>query len=85
MICGGCGDSIAEGAPLLLITKDGFKWGSDGKGFRRCAECAGVASPDLPAEIVTSSRTKRAEGITTIGKRAFEDLRRDWKQKQAGD
>lgn len=83
--CGSCGAEILEGAPMLLIAVEGAKCGSDGRGFRRCVECAGPAPPSLPKAPVIANTTKRAESVSAIGRRAYEDMRRDWKQKQAGD
>lgn len=72
-LCGSCGSHIREGAPMLVLSRDGQPWR-----LYRCEGCAGAAPPELPAYVQRSQMTSKMVKLSRV------ELPFDWKQKAAG-
>jgi hypothetical protein len=72
-LCGNCGALLDIGAPALIITIQSLK-----RRKIRCAECAGLAPPELPALPERSPSTKPMQPIARA-------VPRDWKTDQYSD
>jgi len=78
--CGVCAAHIPIGAAMFVIHVDGMK-----RELKRCGECAGGAPPDLAPYVPKEKPVDHVESISTLGRRAYEDMKRDWKLKQPAD
>lgn len=60
--CGGCGQGIAIGDPLLELAIPNLH-----RHPVRCAACAGPAPPDLPPLVESASIAERVAALTRVG------------------
>jgi hypothetical protein len=65
MLCGNCGDVLAPGTPVLVITLNAGIYKVERPRYR-CQACAGKAPPDLPLRVERSPMTKRMQPMQQI-------------------